>query len=136
MDENSLTTEPEKKNESSKEKWRGELKLRVIDNDFRGIEKLAKELELELDAMVKGSKEGYNKELSWGQLRPIAVISNGKVVALNLPSLKLRAIPVAIKHFKFLKSLNKYKMLKFIKVITMYEDHALLKTEWINRKSD
>lgn len=36
---------------------------------------------------------------------------------------------------KFLKSLNKYKMLKFIKVITMYEDHALLKTEWINRKS-
>jgi len=35
----------------------------------------------------------------------------------------------------FLKSLDKYKMLKVKKVISMYEDHALLKTEWINKSS-
>ncbi len=36
---------------------------------------------------------------------------------------------------RFLKSLGKYEMLKVVKVISLYEDHALLKTEWINKSS-
>lgn len=35
----------------------------------------------------------------------------------------------------FLKSLDKYEMLKLVKVISIYEDHALIKTEWINKNS-
>ncbi len=35
----------------------------------------------------------------------------------------------------FLKSLDKYDMIKIVKVITLYEDHALLKTEWANKDS-
>ena len=36
---------------------------------------------------------------------------------------------------KFLKSLDKYDMLKLVKVISLHEYHALLKTEWINKSS-
>lgn len=36
---------------------------------------------------------------------------------------------------RFLKSLDKYKMLKVVKVVSLYEDHALLKTEWVNKSS-
>ena len=36
---------------------------------------------------------------------------------------------------QFLKHLRSYKMIKKVKVIELYEEHALLKTEWINKKS-
>lgn len=36
---------------------------------------------------------------------------------------------------KFLKSLDKYEMLKVVRVVSIHEDHALLKTEWINKSS-
>ena len=36
---------------------------------------------------------------------------------------------------KFLQSLGKYKMIKEIKVISLYDEHALLKTVWHNKKS-
>lgn len=36
---------------------------------------------------------------------------------------------------RFLKSLDKYDMIKVVKVIKIYEDHALVKTEWINKTS-
>lgn len=36
---------------------------------------------------------------------------------------------------KFLKSLDKYSMLKVVKIVSEYEDHALVKTEWVNKTS-
>jgi len=35
----------------------------------------------------------------------------------------------------FLKHLNSYKMIKEIKIISLYENNALLKTTWINKSS-
>jgi predicted DNA binding protein len=35
----------------------------------------------------------------------------------------------------FLKSLQKYRMVTLVKVINMHEEHAMIKTEWINKSS-
>ena len=88
MDEKfSRITEDNKElsSEEQKDKWRGELNLRLIDSDFKGLEELAYELEIKIELLVKESHQGYNKELNWGHLRPIAVISDGRVIALNFP---------------------------------------------------
>jgi Leucine-rich repeat (LRR) protein len=101
--------EKEQRSEEQKEKWRGELKLRLIDSDFQGLEELAAELEMEIKLLVKESYQGYNKELNWGHLRPMTVISDGKVIALNLSSLKLKEIPQSIHYFKFVRAINLIK---------------------------